>query len=295
MTLQQLLTQHHLSIGAAAKILNVSRSTVSRVASHEYPNWQNKEQEMIESLEKQGYPLSEKHAEAGMRFDPDAFVITDSVAAYNDLAQDLTNPESSLSSSLGMVIGTAERGKTFTSKRFAALNPNAVYVLYIDGSSITQVLRDMCYELSATRPHSMSKCITVLEQSCRYQRRLVIIDEADKCPIKLLETLRGINERCNLPFLFVGEEMLKSKIDQVPRLRSRIRNPIVVFKPVHEVEIATYYQMATGVKLDVTNATLLSRRARGGFRTVANEARALINIANASGIPDITEQMINQL
>ena len=52
MTLQQLLTQHHLSIGAAAKILNVSRSTVSRVASHEYPNWQNKEQEMIESLTK---------------------------------------------------------------------------------------------------------------------------------------------------------------------------------------------------------------------------------------------------
>ena len=84
MTLQQLLTQHHLSIGAAAKILNVSRSTVSRVASHEYPNWQSKEQEMIESLEKQGYPLSEKHVEAGMRFDPDAFVITDSVAAYND-------------------------------------------------------------------------------------------------------------------------------------------------------------------------------------------------------------------
>ena len=88
-----------------------------------------------------------------MRFAPDAFVITDSVAAYNDLAQDLTNPESSLSSSLGMVIGTAEGGETFTSKRFAALNPNAVYVLYIGGSSITQVLRDMCYELSATRPH----------------------------------------------------------------------------------------------------------------------------------------------
>lgn len=295
MELQQLLTQHRLSIGAAAKILNLSRSTVSRVASHEYPNWQNKEQEMIESLEKQGYAVSEKQAEAGMHFDPDAFVITDSVAAYNDLAHDLTNPESSLSSSLGMVIGTAERGKTFTSKCFAALNPNSVYVLYIDGSSITQVLRDMCYELSATRPHSMSKCITVLEQSCRYQRRLVIIDEADKSPIKLLETLRGINERCNLPFLFVGEEMLKSKIDQVPRLRSRIRNPIVVFKPVYEVEIATYYQMAAGVKLDVSNATLLSRRARGGFRTVANEARALINIANASGIPDITEQMINQL
>ena len=295
MTLQQLLTQRSLSIGAAAKILNLSRSTVSRVASHEYPNWQSKEQELIKSLEIHGYSFEQKNTEQGMSFDAEAFVITDSVAAYNDLAQDLANPESSLSSSLGMVIGTAELGKTFTSKRFAAVNPNAVYVLYIDGSSITQVLRDMCYELSATRPYSMSKCITVLEQSCRYQRRLVIIDEADKCPIKLLETLRGINERCNLPFLFVGEEMLKAKVDQVPRLRSRIRNPIVVFKPVHEVEIATYYQMAAGVKLDVTNATLLSRRARGGFRTVANEARALINIANASGIMDITEQMIKQL
>ena len=153
----------------------------------------------------------------------------------------------------------------------------------------------MCDALANTRPYSLSKCITVLEQSCLYQRRLVIIDEADKCPIKQLETLRGINERCNLPFLLVGEEALKSKIDQVPRLRSRVRNPIVVFEPVKEVEIATYYQAAAGIKIDLKTATSLARRARGGFRTVANDARALAKIANASGINAITDDMINRL
>ena len=267
------------------------------VASQTYPNWQVKQVEIIDKLASLGYDEIERSPKEVKKLSlkNDTMIMTSSVSAYQTLAGSLADPDGSLSSSLGMVIGTAERGKTYTSKWFVEQNPNAIYVLYIDGSSITQLLRDICDVVANTRPFSLGKCITVLEQSCVYQRRLVIIDEADKCPVKHLETLRGINERCNLPFLFVGEEALKSKIDQVPRLRSRIRKTIVVFEPVREVEIATYYAAAAGVKLDLKTATLLSKRSLGGFRTVANEARALVNIANASGLSTITEEMIKQL
>lgn len=298
MALKEFLNTNNLTFGEAARLTGLNRSTVSRIASKDYPNWQTKETEIIGKLVSAGYQQEDNtpsnEAEC-LTLKNDTMIMTASVSAYQSLASNLADPEGSLSSSLGMVIGTAERGKTYTSKWFIEQNPNAVYVLYIDGSSITQLLRDICEVVANTRPFSLGKCITVLEQSCLYQRRLIIIDEADKCPIKHLETLRGINERCNLPFLFVGEEALKSKIDQVPRLRSRIRRPIVVFEPVREVEIATYYAAAAGLKLDLKTATLLSKRASGGFRTVANEARALVNIANASGLPAITEEMIKQL
>ena len=296
MALKEVLNFNNLSHGDAARITGLNRSTVSRVASKDYPNWKEKESEILSLLKEAGYNTENIEEEKmGISLDFEAVVMTPSVSAYKNLASSLADPEGSLSSSLGMVIGTAERGKTFTSKWFVSENSNAVYILYIDGSSITQLLRDICYEVANTRPHSMSKCITVLEQSCLYQRHLIIIDEADKCPVKHLETLRGINERCNLPFLFVGEEALKSKIDQVPRLRSRVRHPIVVFDPIKEIDIAAYYRSAAGLTLDLKTANLLSKRARGGFRTVANEARALVNIANASGLSTITEEMINRL
>lgn len=295
MELKQFLKLNNLSCQDAAKIAGLNKSTVSRIANGEYPDWENKGAKLMEELQQKGYAsLTEKEIEK-IKINNNAIVFTKSVSAYKQLADDLSNPESTLSSSLGMVIGTAERGKTFTSKWYTAQNPAAVYVLFIDGSSITQMLRDICEALANTRPHSMGKCITVIQQSCKYNRRLVIIDEADKCPVKHLETLRGINERCGLPFLFVGEEGLKSKIDYVPRLHSRIRKPIVIFEPAKEVETAAYYQTAANLKLDVTLVTALSRRARGGFRTIANEARALADIANASGVRTITKEMIERL
>ncbi len=296
MAFKQFLEQNNLSYGEAAKIIGLNKSTVSRIANKDYRNWEQKGAEIMEVLKEKGYTEAAPAAEnKKLTINTDAIVRTKSVDAYKALADDLSNPESTLSSSLGMVIGKAERGKSFTSKWYTAQNPSAVYVLFIDGSSVTQMLRDICDALANTRPFSLGKCISVLEQTCRFNRRLVIIDEADKCPVKHLETLRGINERCNLPFLFVGEEGLKSKVDYVPRLRSRVRNPVVIFEPAKEIEIATYYQSAAGLRLDVPIVKELSKRARGGFRTIANEARALANIANASGLQTITPEMLEQL
>ncbi len=294
MELKDFLQANGLSFNDVAKIVNCNKSTISRIANKDYPNYQTKGEEIMEELKEKGFAKTGSTLEK-LKLNNEAVVHTKSLSAYKELADDLTDPESSLSSSLGMVIGTAERGKTFTSKWYCKQNPMAVYVLFIDGSSVTQMLRDICGALANTRPHSQGKCIAVIEQACRFNRRLVIIDEADKCPVKHLETLRGINERCNLPFLFVGEEGLKSKIDFVPRLHSRIRKPLVIFEPAREVEIATYYQTAAGLKLDIPIVKELSKRAKGGFRTIANEARALTKIANASGIKTITSEMLDQL
>ncbi len=293
MELKTYLKSNKLSYSDVARITGLNKSTVSRVAAKEYPKWEAKSEEIMKALKQAGCQAPAEKTKLAMS--NDAMVITKSVSAYKDLADDLTDPDSTLSSSLGMVIGTAERGKTYTSKWYAAQNPSAVYVLFIDGSSVTQMLRDICDALANTRPYSMGKCITVLEQACRFNRRLVIIDEADKCPVKHLETLRGINERCNLPFLFVGEEGLKSKIDYVPRLHSRVRKPMVIFEPAKEVEIATFYQTACGLKLDVPMVKELSKRAKGGFRTIANDARALTTIANASGLKTLTSEMLTQI
>jgi DNA transposition AAA+ family ATPase len=292
MRLGKFIEANGLSYGAAARMAGYDRSTVSRVARMDYPNWEQKQVEIINKLASQGYT---EEGRDHVRINTDVMVMTPSVSEFQSLAGELADQDGTLTSSIGMAVGSAERGKTYTSKWFVRENDNAAYILYVDGFSPVQVLRDICNAIAHTRPYSMSKCITVLEEHCKYQRRLVIVDEADKCPVRLLEMLRGVNERCNLPLLLVGEEGLKAKIDQVPRLRSRIRKPIVLFEEATEVDVAAYYMQAADLSIGKEIAVALARHARGGFRTVVNEAGELARMANASGIKAITEALVKQL
>jgi DNA transposition AAA+ family ATPase len=215
MELSKFVETNGLSYGEVARLTGYNRTTVSRVARMEYPNWEQKQTEIMGKLTEKGYTEEQRDR---IRLNTDVMVMTLSVSEFQSLAEEPSDQDGALSSSIGMAIGSAERGKTYTSKWFARNNDNAAYILYVDGFTRVQVLRDICDAVVHTRPFSMSRCITVLEEHCKYQRRLVIIDEADKCPIHILAMLRGINERYNLPILLVGEEDLKAKIDQVPRL-----------------------------------------------------------------------------
>ncbi|MDR2663670.1 MAG: AAA family ATPase [Treponema sp.] len=292
MDLVKFLEVNGLSFGAASRLVNLDRTTVSRAARMEYPNWEQKQVEIMQALVEKGY--SEEGQDC-IRINADVMVMTPSVSDFNSLAGELADPDGTLSSSIGMAVGSAERGKTYTSKWFCRNNDNAAYILYVDGFSLVQILRDICDAVAHTRPYSMSKCITVLEEHCKYQRRLIIIDEADKCPVRALEMLRGVNERCSLPIMLVGEEGLKAKTDQVPRLRSRIRKPVVLFSEAGEVDVATYYLQAAGLSIGKDIAAILAKHSRGGFRTIVNEAGELARMANASGIKTITEALVKQL
>lgn len=112
MALKEVLNFNNLSHGDAARITGLNRSTVSRVASKDYPNWKEKESEILSLLKEAGYNTENIDEEkTGISLDFEAVVMTPSVSAYKNLASSLADPEGSLSSSLGMVIGTAERGK----------------------------------------------------------------------------------------------------------------------------------------------------------------------------------------
>ena len=61
------------------------------------------------------------------------------------------------------------------------------------------------------------------------------------------------------------------------------------------MDVATYYMQSAGLSIDKETASLLTKHARGGFRTVVNEANELARMANTSGIKTITETLVKQL
>ncbi|WP_246104365.1 AAA family ATPase [Treponema pectinovorum] len=290
--LRNCIENNRLSMQEAARLIGVDKSQVVKVCTKTYPNWQEKEVEFIEKLRQAGYTNT---IPQGINIDTDVLVLTPSVSNFQALADDLSNPDGTMSSSIGMAIGTAERGKSHSSHWYVQQNQNAAYVLYVDGSTKVQLLRDICDSIAHTRPYSFGHCLSTLEETCKYSRRLIIIDEADKLPVQHLEMLRGINERCNLPILLVGEEGLKTKTDRVPRLRSRIRHPIVLFERAIPVDIIAYYHEAAGIDIDRATAEKLCKHANGGFRSIVNDSIAISKMSKASGINTITENMLEKL
>lgn len=281
-----------LSMQDAARIIGVDKSQIVKICQRKYPGWQDKELEYVERLKNAGYTRS---ISQNIQIDTDVLVLTHSVTRFKNLADDLSDPNGTMSSSIGMAIGTAERGKTHSAKWYVQENPNAAYVLYVDGSTKTQLLRDICEAVAHTRPHSFGECLQVLEENCKYARRLVIIDEADKLPVRYLEIIRAVNERCKLPFMLVGEEGLKVKTDRIPRLRSRIRNPVVLFERAQAVDVAAYYHEAAGIDISLDTAERLARHALGGFRSIVNDSIAISKMSKASGLVSITDTMLDKL
>ncbi|MDR2144606.1 MAG: ATP-binding protein, partial [Treponema sp.] len=143
MELCKFLEVNGLTFGAAARLTGYDWTTVSRIARMEYPNWETKQGELIRRLKE----MEKGFTEAGqdrVRVNTDVMVMTPSVSDFQSLAGEPADPDGTLSSSIGMSIGLAERGKTCTSKWFCRNNDNAAYILYVDGFSIVQIVRDMC-------------------------------------------------------------------------------------------------------------------------------------------------------
>ena len=137
MDLRNWIENNRLSMQEAARIIGVDKSQIVKICQHTYPNWQDKENEYIERLKNAGYTNS---IPQGIAIDTDVLVLTPSVSRFKALADDLSDPSGTMSSSIGMAIGTAERGKTHSAKWYVQENPNAAYVLFVDGSTKTQLL-----------------------------------------------------------------------------------------------------------------------------------------------------------
>ncbi|MDR0301521.1 MAG: ATP-binding protein [Treponema sp.] len=292
MSLRTVITANKLTLGSAARILELDKSTISKICSQTYPNWEQKEEQCIQDLAKKGYT---KIVPDQFNVDTDVVVPTRSVDAFVSLADDLSDPEGSACSSLGMVIGVAERGKTHSARWYVETHPDACYVLFIEGSTRVSLLRDICEALSGIRPITFGACLSSIHEACSRRRRLIIIDEADKLPVSFLELIRGINERCAVPILLTGEEGLKAKVDKVPRLRSRIRKPVVLYEQINFVDVAAFYANACGIDIDRHIAETLAKRCRGAWRSLVNDALALARIGRASGIATVTPEMIEKL
>lgn len=285
--LAELMKHHKLSLSQVESITGLDRSTLSLIRAKKYNGNRELELQAVEKLKEAGYEMP---AFVRLAVKPDVFVTTENVIKFQSLCDELKSTD--LTSSFGIVSGRAGRGKTKTAIWYTVQNPqDAVYVLYIDGMSIPQLAREICFEVTGLRPRSFYDCLIEIEKTTRLKRKLILIDEADKMPKKYIEMLRGFNERCLCPVALIGEETITSKLDEERRLKSRVRR-VVQFEPMSVSDVVTFYQMAVGIDIDPSVAMLLWERAKGDFRVVVRDAYSVVRVLNTNETTELTAEMV---
>lgn len=288
--LARFIEQNNLKNAQVAKLTGYDESTISLLVRNRYNgNAAKLEADIIEKLKTLGYSLKEK-----LKVNPYAFISNENVRRFDKLCDELLDPDGDLTSSFGVVIGRAGRGKTKTAIHYAVQRTDAIYVLFIDGMSITQVLREISFEFTGLKPRDFMQCIDEITKATRHKRRLVLIDEADKMPKRYIDMLRGVNERCYCPIVLIGEEDLTTKLKEERRLKSRVRQ-IIEFEQISVIDVTAFYKMAVGVEVSPDAAEALLKRAEGDFRLLVRDAHAVVRILNASNIYEVTMDIVKVL
>lgn len=219
------------------------------------------------------------------------FIRTGNTKKFEEMCQEMTATESLIGPSLAMVTGPAGRGKTEAAKHYA-VNSDAIYIPPMNIRSPAMVLREISFELAGMRPARTDACLNIIGDEMSKNRRLIMIDEADLLEMKCLEMLRNVNERFACPILLIGEEELKGKIGSRRRLSSRMRRR-TEFGPISREDITFFFHSSLGVKASADVTSAIHKHANGDWRPVLTTAIALERSMKASGINNITVEMVH--
>lgn len=280
-----------LSQREVAGRLGWSPGTLSMVVNGTYPNQEAKLAEMARVL----LGIT---PEADTR-PPQPIAISDVTISTRDfqsvyeLCYGLLSPGSSLTASIGLVIGDAGMGKTTAVQRFAAENVAASYVLYM-GYTRSALFKEIAEVMVGRSSNTYYNNVNLIIGATQLYRKLIIIDEADRMPLALLEDLRTLNERGRVPLLLVGEPTLARTVRKADRIESRIRKPRIEFHPVDAVTLATLYKEACGLEIPTDVARALVAMSHGDFRVAANEMQDIVRMMNVSGYTELTRSVLDE-
>lgn len=223
------------------------------------------------------------------------FIETTNVHQSRAICDELVSDESRIGPSMAMITGPAGRGKSESAKKIAVdMMEDAVYIPPLNVRSPAMVLREICFELSMLRPHRSEACLEVIAQEMAKHRRLIMIDEADLLEMRVLEMIRNLNERYACPVLLIGEDELKSRVASRRRIHSRIRRSME-FGPVSQADIQVFFKRSIEKPIDGKSVTLIHRKSKGDWRPVLTIAAAIERAMKASGINEITEELVKHV
>ena len=220
----------------------------------------------------------------------EVFIATQNFQKTQALCEELLS--SALGVEMAAVTGRAGLGKTTAAERLYATNKNTVYVLYQEDWNYLELFREIIFALCGRRPRYRQTCFEMIVNEMAARRRIIMVDEADRMPMKCLNGIRNIHDKLRVPILLIGEDALSTKLNTEGRLKDRLRASIA-YQEVSQADVVVFYAQSLRQKLSSEHTARLLKHAGGSFRRVITDAVSAERIMKASGLSVITDAVVD--
>jgi hypothetical protein len=220
------------------------------------------------------------------------FMETQNVAKFREALWLLEDTERG-QPGIGVVWGQAGRGKTVCAREYA-VRTDSVYLRVMEDWTPRAMLAALCRELNGSEPASTERCKRLACEEIERQKKTVLVDEADRLPIGLLEHFRDIHDMTGAPIVLIGEEHLFPTLSARKRIWSRVTQA-VEFRPISIEDIVLFGLKAAELRIDPEAAGRIAARSGGDFRLVWTDVQGLEQMARAAGVKAVDAKMAESL
>ena len=215
------------------------------------------------------------------------FVQTANVKEFVSVAGRLNRVEAGVPG-MGLVHGVKGLGKTSAAINFASQKANrTVYVRAKRDWSYAWMMDELLIEMSVTPLRGDKAKFDALVEALVDAPRLVIVDETNLVPVRLLETIRGLHDMTHNPFLFVGHEGINNVLLRLGPFHDRLIYKTEL-KPLSLADLQTFCTEALEVGIDSEALAAVLKAADGNFRRSVVHLKALEDKAKLGNIQCIT-------
>lgn len=212
------------------------------------------------------------------------------VAACLGLIKSLQN-RNPLQPNLGVFAGFSGYGKSVAAL-YSQNKTGAAYVEVSDTWNRKKLMSSILTELGQYQPRGTLSDLEdeIIGRLARQPLRPLIIDEGDKLVDKnLIELVRMIAKKSNVPVLLIGEENFPAKLE---RAGDRFRDLVLVMDYAKACDLEDTKTLARTFYPSISMQDELldeaRRRAEGRVRRIGNTLHAIAAFANARGLEDIS-------
>jgi hypothetical protein len=211
------------------------------------------------------------------------------VAACLGLVRSLQN-RNPLQPNLGVFAGFSGYGKSVAAL-YSQNKTNAAYVEVSDTWTRKKLMSAILTELGQYQPRGTLSDMEdeIIGLLARDPKRPLLIDEADKLVDKnMIELVRMIAKKSNVPVLLIGEELFPTKLE---RAGDRFRDLVLVMGYAQKCDLDDTSTLARtfypGIKISDELLDQARLKADGRVRRIGNSLHAIANFAASRGLTEV--------
>lgn len=221
------------------------------------------------------------------------FIVTSRVLAFREALGVVRDTEKGQPGFM-VAWGEAGRGKSECAKEYAVNHEDVAYIRVFEDWTPRAMLSTICRTLNGMNPGMVDRAKRIIIEELDQRPRTLLIDEADRLDIRLVEHLRDIHDETGCPVVLIGEPTLYARLTARPRIWQRVTR-VVNFGPVIVDDVVLFGLKACGLKVAAPAANGLLKRCQGSFRLLYHDMVELERMARANDTNEVTMELVEML